>query len=147
MTYKFTNKDKLKTHIASVHEENKVKNQTIWTEKEVLDSTSQPEIIGTRAIPTQTKESIQKVSKRIFCELCDKKFNKPETFSKHMLKIHKKIIEVQGGAGKSKSMPYTNKEIPPIFNILTDMTLRSKAARGIPTKEHSNALESHIDKE
>ena len=79
--------------------------------------------------------------------MCDNKFNKQETYSKHMLKTHKKIIDVEGGDGKSKSEPSTTKETPPIFNILTEMTLRSKAASGLSTKLNSNALESHIDKE
>ena len=89
--YKSLTNENLKTHIESVHKGNKVLNQRIWTEKEVLDSTSQPEIIGTRTLPhppkdqekehpseknNKKKKPAKHVSKRINCELCERKFNK-----------------------------------------------------------------------
>ena len=147
-------------------------NQGIWTRKEVFDSTSQPEITGTRVLPlprvietkdtwlacdqcefkssqkdqmehhiksvhekrkytceqcefaSEQKDEVKKhkesihekskvkkknskyVNKRINCDLCEKKFNKKETFVTHMAKIHK-IHHVDMGAadvnGKSNS--------------------------------------------
>ena len=111
--YKTTKKDELKTHIESIHKANKEKDQNIWTEKEVLDSTSQPETIGTRALPK--KKTSKHVSKRINCDLCERKFNKKETHSKHMLEQHKKVGQLGGDAGKLNSKHIKTKEVPPIL--------------------------------
>ena len=144
---KFKQKDDLKTHIQSVHKENNAKDQGIWTEKEVSESSFQTETTRTRVLLPTTKVNKKKhVSTRLKCELCEEKFNKQETYSKHMLKIHKKNIELEGGDNNNKSSNSTNK-VPPIFNLLTEMTLRSKAEKRLDTNIQSNAEESYIDKE
>ena len=58
-----------------------------------------------------------------------------------MVKIHKEKPSEKEPADKSSVNTNQN---PPIFNLMTRMTLRSI---GLPTKENSNAPESHIDKE
>ena len=133
--FKSGSKNLLNRHMKT-HQSAKI-NHSIWTEKEVLASTSQPEITRTRALLLKNKKP---VSKRIYCELCEKKFNKQETYSKHMLKIHKRIIELEGDVMKIKSNP-------PSFYLLTKMTLRSKSEKVLPTNVPSNAEESNIDKE
>ena len=44
----------------------------------------------------------QNVTKRKSCELCDKKFNKENTFNQHMQKIHKinMIMPMEGQSPK-----------------------------------------------
>ena len=86
----------------------------------------------------------ERVSKRIPCEKCDKKFNKKETFNAHMMKIHKQNPAGMGPAIQSSDKTGDIKENPPSFNLMTKMTLRS---RDLPTKQDSNAPVIHIDKE
>ena len=87
------------------------------------------------------------MSKRISCEKCEKKFNKNETFKVHMAKFHKQNPAVMGPALKSNENIVCTTECPPIFNLMTRMTLRSNSSRDVPTNEDSNAPVIHIDKE
>ena len=98
----------------------------------------------TSAGTTKVARNSKYTSKRIACELCEKKFNKSDTFKKHMKNIHKETPSVEGPADNLSKKIVNKNQNPPIFNLMTRMTLRSI---GLPTKENSNAPESHIDKE
>ena len=151
----------MKRHIKTRHEEgketrveNKAEKEGTSTQDEVFKSNPGTGIIEERA-PSNTLEnnevfaskevkSNKYIPKRIACELCDKKFNKNDTFKKHMEKIHKKKAGGIGSAVKSSENTVYNKDIPPILKLLNKMTLRS---RELTTKESSNAPVSIIDKE
>ena len=65
----------------------------------------------------QSKILVEKVkSKRIHCNICDKNFNKPDTFNKHMKSAHNehKKPNIQQVAGRSNSMN-NNKLIETVF--------------------------------
>ena len=159
--YKSQSKYIMKRHIKTRHEEgnetrveNKAEKEGTSTQDEVFKSNPGTGIIEERA-PSNTLENNEVVAskevksnkyipKRIACELCDKKFNKNDTFKKHMEKIHKKKAGGIGSAVKSSENTVYNKDIPPILKLLNKMTLRS---RELTTKESSNAPASIIDKE
>ena len=85
-----------KTFILLIHE--KDKSEDLSTQDEVLASNPGTEIIEEGAPSANNievtkeikgvKETRKYVSKRITCDKCDKRFNKQETYIKHMKKFH-----------------------------------------------------------
>ena len=60
----------------------------------------------------QSVESIQRkkyTSKRIKCDICDKRFNKRETFQKHMKQIHESTSQTEVPLQKMLRSRNTNK--------------------------------------
>ena len=88
-----TSKENIQKHTETVHKHKWDKCDMKSTTKENLQKHTQSGHEQNRNIH-ETKVSKGKTSnsKRIECKLCDKKFNKVETFNTHMMKSHKQNI-------------------------------------------------------
>ena len=142
---KYIMKRHIKTHQStSIQDEVFKSNPGTGTIEARTPSNTEP---GENAYKSTSKVS-RKVTKRIQCEKCDKKVNKEETFNVHMEKFHKQNpVGIGPDTKSSEKIVNTNENPPPIFKLMTRMTLRSEGSRDLPTKENSNAPVVHIDKE
>ena len=100
--YKANTKENLHKHIAECHEESEIKcnqcDHKAITKQDLnkhIDLTHIDNNINNNEndnddekIPSKNRRSQKYISKRIKCQKCDKKFNKKETYQKHVNKIH-----------------------------------------------------------
>ena len=150
--YKSGSKTLMYRHINNIHKEiqnpeNKKESAPVLpstgkknTREEATKPTEIPIVLEERQnSPENTpKNHPQKkyIHKRLKCEQCDKKFNKKETFKKHMETIHKDRVHVD----ISQKAVSSTKKIPPIVNMTSQkmktrqMAIKTRNSSG----DHNN---------
>ena len=112
-TFQSESKAALKRHTDSSHESiesnKKEMRNRIACDECGYKTTSTTVLSQHKKLNHVKKETTRKMTARIDCEKCNKRFNKESTYKTHMQKVHQTIVQNEAINSQGQSIPNKNK--------------------------------------